>query len=185
MSDKGFAVPKECKIERVAATESTRYSICGVQINAERKSLVATDGRILLELQIDGMNGETTAVVQCDVFKALRKGRLKDRTLSCDGKEAVVSGGASEERFACIEGKFPDAVMILDGVPSESAADVVVGINAKLLARLAEGMGTNGVILRMRTTDKKVITAISVTPSHRDGTPAPDARGAIMPITLT
>ena len=73
MSDKGFAVPKECKIDRVAATESTRYAIMGVQINAERKSLVATDGRILLELPIAGMNGETTAIVPLETFKAIRK----------------------------------------------------------------------------------------------------------------
>ena len=180
----GFTIPKECKIERVAATENSPYAFTGVQVNAERKSLIATDGRILLELPVADMNGETTAVVPAETFKALRKGRGDYRVLHCDGTHAVVNGNGSEERFTVLEGPLPDSATILDAAPDAGNADVVLGINAKLLARLAAGMGTDAVVLRIRTTDKHVKSTISVTPLNREGAPVPDARGVIMPINV-
>ena len=180
----GFTIPKACKIEGVVARENTRHAIMGVQVNAERKSLIATDGRILLELPVADMNGETTAVVPTEAFKALRKGRGGRLRLRCDGAHAIVGGNDTEVIFYVLEGPFPDVATVLDAAPDAGNADVVLGIDAKLLARLAAGMGTDSVVLRTRTTDRHVKTVISVTPLNRDKAPVPDARGAIMPVNV-
>ena len=183
----GFTLPKTCKIEHVAETRNTCYTLMGIQVNVERKSLITTDGKIALELPIPDINGEMTVVVPAETFKALRKrspGRGDCRKLHCDGTHATVKGHGSEERFAVLEGPFPDVVSVLDAVPDAGNADVVLGINAALLARLAEGMGTDKVVLRIRTTNRHAKSAISVTPLDRKEAPVPDARGVILPIAV-
>lgn len=184
----GFTIPKKCKIEGVAAKENTRYATTGVKIDAERKSLIATDGRILLELPVADISGETTAVVPCETFKALRKGPAGYRKLHCDGTHALVNGNGFEKRFAVLEGSFPKSVVLLDAAPDADSADVILGINAVLLATLAAGMGVEAVVLRIRTTDpgsrEYVKTVVSVVPLDRDDAPVPNAHGLIMPIDV-
>ena len=125
----------------------------------------------------------------CETFKATRKGRVHERTITCDGKHATVSTKESKDQFAVYEVNFPDAVSVLDAAPDKDA-DVVLGIDVKQLARLADGMGTDAVVLRIRTTDpgprKSVESAISVVPitNGHNPAPVPNARGVIMPITL-
>lgn len=185
-----FTLPKACRIDGVVAKQNSRHVTTGVLINAERKSLMATDGRIALELPIADMNDETTAVVPVEAFKALRrrKGRLwsRGKVMICDGTHATISGSGTTEQFDVdTESRFPNMAGILDG-HTDHDDDVVLGINAKLLAALAAGMGTDAVKLRIRShkPNECVSNSVCVTPLNHAEAPIPTARGAIMPIRV-
>lgn len=183
----GITVPKACRIDGVVAAENTRYAINGVRLDAERKSLMATDGRVAVELPIADMNGETTASLPREAFKALRKGRQNSpRTLSCDGKHAVITGNGCEERFPVdTELSFPDVPSVLDSAVQNNDY-VVLGINAAYLADLAAAMGVDHVIVRVPMPDpgkKCVHKALYVSPLP-ESAPIANARGVIMPVNV-
>lgn len=183
MSD-GFTILKECKIEGVVARESTRYAITGVKLDAEGKRLLATDGRTLVELPVPAMDGETTAILPREMFRAYRRGgKHATRRIHCDGEHVTVGVEANEERFPVnTEDRFPDVDTLLNGV-FDGKDDVRLCLNAAYLKQVADALGSDSVELYIKVEPgtKRVMKAIGVRP-HCEAPPVPNARGVIMPI---
>lgn len=180
----GFTIPKECKIEGVVARENTRYAITGVKLDAERKRLLATDGRMLVELPIPAMKDETTAILPCETFKACRKGG-KDVTcrIHCDGEQVTVSGRSDEKKLPVeTKGKFPDVDEVLKDA-FDGKHTVRLCLNVAYLKKVADALGSDIVELyiKVKPGTKIVTKPIGVRPRGEEP-PAPDARGVIMPL---
>lgn len=182
----GFTIPKKCKIEGVAACKNTRYAIAGVKLDAKRKRLLATDGRMLVELPVPAMTDETTAVLPIRMFKALRKGG-KDAThrIHCDGEHVTVSGETDEEEFPVdTESQFPEVDQLLKDT-FDGKGMMRLCLNVAYLKRVADALGSDSVELYIKVEPgtKFVMKAIGVKP-HCEVPPAPNARGVIMPIHM-
>ena len=181
----GFTIPKECKIEGVAAHKNTRYAIAGVKLDAEGERLLVTDGRMLVELPIPAMKDETTAILPREVFKACRKGG-KDVTcrIHCDGDQVTVSGEADEKKFLVdTKGQFPDVDSVLKD--AFDGKDMVrLCLNAAYLKRVADALGSDSVELYIKVEPgtKIVMKPIGVRPRGEEP-PVPNARGVIMPMS--
>lgn len=180
----GFTIPKECKIEGVVACENTRYAFAGVKLDAEGKRLLATDGRILVELPVPAMDGETTAVLSREVFKAFRKGgKNATHRIHCDDEYVMVSGETDEVRFpADIGSEFPYVNGVLKDA-FDGKDTVRLCLNATYLKRVADALGTDSVELYIKVEPgtKIVEKAVGVKP-RSESPPIPNARGVIMPI---
>jgi len=182
--DKGFTIPKECKIDGVVAHENTRYAIAGVKLDAEGKRLLATDGRIAVELPVPDMKDETTAVLPGETFKAFRKGgKHMTRRIHCDGEYVTVNGGTGKEKFRVdTRNTFPDSDAVMKSA-FEGGDRVRLCLNAEYLKRIADAFGGNSVMLYIKVPKNggRVLAAVGVKPGGKEP-PVPNARGAIMPI---
>jgi len=129
---KGFTIPKECRIECVVAPKKSDNAVTGVQLDAVGKRLMATDGRMLVELPVGDMEGETTALIPVDAIKLMRTTQV---ILHCDGKRVRISGKGVEKTFPLVEGVFPlHAGSLLDGVFNRRP-EVVLCLNANYLKK--------------------------------------------------
>jgi len=187
--DKGFTIPKECKIDGVTALKSTfkgtRYAMTGVKLDAEGKRLLATDGRIVVELPIPDMKDETTAILPAETFKAFRKGgKYVTRRIHCDGEYVTVNRGTNEEKFPVdARSSFPDSDAVMKGI-FEGGDTVQLCLNAEYLKRIADAFGSDSVVLSIKvpTNGGCVMATVGVKPGGREP-PVPNARGAIKPIS--
>jgi len=183
---KGFTIPKKCRIECVVSAESTRYAGLGVYLDAVGKRLMATDGRKLVELPVDDMEGETTAVVPVDAIKLMR---MTQGILHCDGKSVRVGGKGVETVFPLMEDVFPSSAgSLLDGAFNRRP-EVVLCLDANHLKKVADAFGCSSVRLSMWTTKSTkpdeevavVLDGIGVAPLNGEA-PLLKARGVLMPI---
>lgn len=168
---------KECQIEKVVSRDASRPGIGFPYFRGG--ALWATDGRMMVKLPVESDETDTEGWVPVDALKAARKlsGRLDSISVHLNGA-ATLANGAAFPRPGGDEfkgGQWPNCERVFDDAIGKETK-FSIAFDVKLLAAIADAMGTDKVRLQM--TDEN--TVIRVYP----GSDAPNvnARGILMPI---
>ena len=174
---------KKYQLQHVVSTDSTRQAIGNIKFTGDQ--IFATDGRIAIIANAEpGDKAEPGCLIAPETWVRAVKGAHKKQefleiVLTQDGTESKIGDiigditvkNPTEESA----GKYPDLLELWarSTVKSEDGY-TEISFDATLLAKLAKGMGTETVTLRMR----KEWEAIEVFDSNRDH----KVKGLIMPI---
>ena len=163
------------QIHLSASTDAYRPHLNGVYLDAEKGRLVATNGTMLASVPCEVEHGDEAGILPADAIKAARKvaGAKGEPGIACNGS-AAVHGGASYPRDKDVQ--FPPYEKV---VPAPSPEDeVVIGLDAALLLKLAKSLGSKGhVRLTIRKDDP--LHPIRVEPTSGE-----DAFGILMPVRV-
>jgi hypothetical protein len=174
-----FEIPKGTFPEECAAKEASRYAIDSVWFDADKGAVYATDGRMVVRIPVEHYGEEPSGSLPVKALKAFRKEAkhqphiavcfLTPTSASCLG---VTMPREEDTRT------FPKAD---DVIPAKGTnGSTVVCLNAVYLAKIAKAMGVQSVRLQIDGEN----TPIRVDPAGcGEDVPAPEAVGAIMPIS--
>jgi DNA polymerase III sliding clamp (beta) subunit (PCNA family) len=175
---------KDIKIEKATSTDATRYAINEpyLEIVEGKGTLVATNGMIMSMVPVEIEEGDVEGYVNQEAIKASRK-TFKPRdvkTFKASGCIQLFDGQTFPRNGKARDYQFPKFRQV---IPKFDKPTIKIGIDATLLARLAEAMGTEGVVLEIQDE----FSPILVTPSNSSGTECVEceAVGVIMPIRLS
>lgn len=175
-------LPLSGRVEAAVATDQSRPVLTRVFLRIletktgrghNRKTkregwLEATDSYLLIQVPVELDDDDTEGMIP---IEALAEARLANRELAADGEIRIQGYGKLTTFLRPEMGKFPDTTKLFTDDPPIAS----VGLNAKFLAKLAKGLGTDTVRLDLMGPRK----AIRVTPASGSG-----GRGLLMPIVL-
>ena len=169
------------RIRLASADRAGKYAVQGVTVDIGKARAVAADGRILAIRSIDVQDpGEgADGIIPVEIM---------DGGLDRPDDEFVLDGNECKDttrgRYGdMIEGKYPDWRSVVPEIEDDDAeaSATYVSLDANVLARLAEALGSDGpVTLRIESPRKP----IAVVPSIGCGGDDPAAFGLIMPCTI-
>ena len=168
---------KDCKIEAVTSRDATRATLSVPYLRGG--CLWATDGRAMVKLPVESDETDTEGFVPVEALKAARKlsGRIDSISVHLNGAATLANGATFPRPTTQTQGftTWPNCERVFDDAIGKETK-FSVALDVKLLAAIADAMGTDKVRLQM--TDEN--TAIRVYP----GSDAPNvnARGILMPI---
>ena len=165
------------KIESIVSKDKTRAAICNPWIDAENGKLVATNGSAMAIIPIELEDEDTSGHVPCDAFKQARKGAKGEVSMICNGNVTLQTGAILPRN----KSETPPNWQVV--IPHKPKVNVRISLNAVMLAKLAEAMGTEGITLEIDEPDSPVIVKPAYAGRHGEAKPVcPDAIGIIMPI---
>ena len=140
---------KAHKIEKLASTDYARHPALTAPYldlkDAASPMLVATDGHALVALSVTTEDGDTEGAIPVEAIKQARKcGAIGTPTIAANGA-CVLPNGVSIPRESV---EFPNWRQL---VP-KAASDLRIILNAELLKRIADALGSDTVELRFGTT---------------------------------
>lgn len=147
-------VPTKAKVEKVASKDQTRPVICNTYLRViepptdsgeldGRGYLEATDSYKLIRVPVELESGDVDGFVPPEVLTAARKVNRHDPRIEANGSLDIPNGPSFPRPEL---GQFPNVDQLL---PDEtSLADFSIGVNARFLFELAQGLGTDTVRLR-------------------------------------
>jgi hypothetical protein len=170
---------KKYQLQHVVSTDSTRQAIGNIKFTGDQ--FFATDGRIAIIANAEpGDKAEPGCLIAPETWLRAVKGAHKkseflEIDLAQDGASSTIGDVTVRNPTEKSAGAYPDVLKMWETntVKSEDGY-TEISFDATLLAKLAKGMGTETVTLRMR----KEWEAIEVFNSNRD----PKVKGLIMPI---
>jgi len=164
------------KLEKVASRDATRPVLTHafLRVDGERATLEACDSYKLARIPVELEAGDEEGFVPVEALTTARKARAE--SVSVNGS-VDIPGGPSFPRPEL--GQFPNAVQLF---PDGEVA-FAVGVNAKFLHELAQGLGSETVRLEfVKVGDEpSALRPIVVRPIGGD---APEADGLLMPVRL-
>jgi hypothetical protein len=172
-------VNKKYQLHHVVSTDSTRQAIGNIKFTGDQ--FFATDGRIAIIANAEpGDKTEPGCLIAPETWVRAIKGAHKKQefleiVLTQDGTESKIGDVTVRNPTEKSAGAYPDVLKMWETntVKSEDGY-TEISFDVTLLAKLAKGMGTETVTLRMR----KEWDPIEVFNSNRD----PKVKGLIMPI---
>lgn len=165
------------KIESIVSKDKTRAAICNPWIDAEHGKLIATNGMAMAVIPVGLDESDESGHIPCDAFKQARKGARGEVSMLCNGNVTLPTG-AILPRDKSENPPNWQAVM-----PHEPKVNMRISLNAAMLAKLAEAMGTEGITLEIDAPDSPVIVKPAYAGRFSEAKPVcPDAIGIIMPI---
>jgi hypothetical protein len=170
---------KKYQLQHVVSTDSTRQAIGNIKFTGSQ--FFATDGRIAIIANAEpGDKTEPGCLIAPETWLRAVKGANKkseflEIVLTQDGASSTIGDITVKNPTEKSAGAYPDVLKMWETntVKSEDGY-TEISFDATLLAKLAKGMGTETVTLRMR----KEYDPIEVFNSNRD----PKVKGLIMPI---
>lgn len=191
-------IKKIYKLDRaVSRTVDSRFATEGVHVDAAKRRVVVTDGRIMAvvpcELEptpdgVDALQATDSATVSVEAFKAARKaaGRSAELRLGVDSGTSHIETPAGTQSYRHVAGDFPKYEHVLDGARKDSAGGLEVAVNAELLHRLADALGssTGAVVLTLPKDPKRAILVRPFADGSPADTGADEPVGVIMPLNL-
>ena len=187
-------IQKRMKIELAASKDSKRYVLNEPYLDMEDRltgkgTLVATDGQICAIVPVELDENDSEGYVSADVLKANRKQGFDSNSVTVNGKAQFENGDTMSRHGKIAVGeayKYPNWRAIVPNF--ENSKTVSVALDAKLLNRLADAIGTEGVVLTFAVeNDGQVFDAIEVKPTSTGKVKVStehDAKGIIMPIRI-
>jgi hypothetical protein len=166
------------RIEKVASKDQSRPALASCYLRAGTAgtgTLEATDSYKFVRVPVVMDEGDVEGFIPVEAFAAARKNRAG--YLNCNGS-IEVPGGPTFPRQDC--GQFPDSTRLF---PEQPVA-FTVGLNAKLLYELAQGLGTDTVqVSFVQGADgPDPLRPMIVTPANGLGIEGAD--GILMPIRV-
>ena len=129
----------DTKIEAVCPKKDGRYYLLQPYLDVEAGKLIATNGNAMAILDVTDTAGELSGPVPIDAFKRARdKSECVAAGLDLTAPDVVkmpVSGATMPRGDSTIT--YPDWARVL---PAASDSDIVFGIDAALLLRLADAL---------------------------------------------
>jgi hypothetical protein len=170
---------KKYQLQHVVSTDPKRQAIGNIKFTGDQ--FFATDGRIAIIANAEpGDKTEPGCLIAPETWLRAIKGAHKKQEfleidLAQDGASSTIGDVTVKNPTEESAGKYPDLLELWarSTVKSEDGY-TEISFDVTLLAKLAKGMGTETVTLRMR----KEWEAIEVFASHRDQA----VKGLIMPI---
>ena len=170
---------KKYQLQHVVSTDSTRKAIGNIKFTGDQ--FFATDGRIAIIANAEPENKtEPGCLIAPETWVRAVKGAHKkseflEIKLTQEGAESKIGDMTVRNPTEESAGAYPDVLKMWETntVPSEDGY-TEISFDATLLAKLAKGMGTETVTLRMR----KEYDPVEVFNSNRDHA----VKGLIMPI---
>jgi hypothetical protein len=169
-------IKKSFKLESACSKDATRPGIKQPFIQDGRA--IATDGRIMASVKVETEEGEQIEEkkIPIEALKAGRKATLKlftESQLSFTETHCSTLSGASFP-IQHVDVRAPRVAEIVSGLLQKEEATLAVTIDATLLAKLAEALGSEKVTLCFK--DAKSMISV-----HPSGT-GDDAFGLLMPV---
>jgi hypothetical protein len=137
--------------------------------------MLASPGQSAILIPVVVEDGDVSGPVPVDLLKEIRK---NDASLQCGEQYCVMPNGVAHPRNMAFESYPPVEKLMVPAGPV-----IEISLNAKSLAELAQGMGTDVVKLRVQTNEMGELTEAApfvVTPhpseAHVDG-----SMGALLP----
>lgn len=187
-------IDRKYEVVKVPPKQPGRYAMQHLHLNVERKTLTATDGRVLAIVPVQLDEHDATGLVPVDALKAAFKTppanlRKQDQArVEANGcVVAHIEGGKLESVRP--GGDFPRYEAVIDRDLFGASDTLKIGLNANLLFALAQALGAEdgAVTLYVKPREnhsnawngeRQYIRPIGVK-AHK----SPDAVGCIMPIT--
>ena len=145
-------IPKRCEIELAAASDPAKGPLL-YQIHHDAKAgeVFASDGKIYAVVGVDSSGSDTGPLDVAGLRRARKKSRSKtDRVEFCEAPSQVYPLSCPDYRHT--------------NVPAlQKAATIEIGLDVRLLVRLAKAIGTDGVRLSFSPDDP---TTILVRPAN-------------------
>lgn len=180
-------IHKACKVEAIASDDARRYAICEAHLTVKdgAGTLVSTNGAAMAIIPVLLDEGDVSGYVSENALKLARKqDKQSDFATVYLNSVAKLSDGSTMPR----EGTAKDATFPKweQGVPKDESLHVqTIAFDAKLLWELAQAMGTQGVILRVKDGVSAILVSPTATSHQGWGKPACDsAKGVLMPIRI-
>ena len=178
---------KSCKVEQVTSDDATRYAITEsyLSIKDGAGTLVSTNGTAMAILPVMLDDGDVQGYVSGAAIKAARKcdKRSDVCTVYLNGCAKLTDGSTMPRDGEAKDAQYPNWSQV---VPSGEEHTMEIAFDAKMLWELAQAMGTQGVKLRIKSSE--VAFLVSPMPAGSFGAikPACDsAKGILMPISTT
>lgn len=181
-------IHKACKVESIASTDATRYSITEpfLSIKDGAARLVATNGKAMAILPVLLDEGDVQGYVSGAALKAARKTdkRCENITVFLNGVAKLADGATLPREGQAKDATFPNWEQV--NPKDESAHTTTIAFDAKLLWELAQAMGTQGVILKIKDNAAPFIITPCGAGDFGEVKPAcVNARGIIMPVRIS
>ncbi len=146
--------PPECKLHLAAATEAGRYTAMqGVQYDPQRKTLAATNGRILAiipDVELDDDDTITLeTVLPAVVIKGATMGKAAEPgVIHCNGEARSQLKKGESVVAPFVDGEFPRTV---DIIPAQDRSNTLrVRFSTRLLYDLARALGAEDTAVTLR-----------------------------------
>jgi hypothetical protein len=180
-------IPSVCKIEACCSTDKSRLVLSAAWLNVEKKELVSVNGMCMAVLPVETGEHDVTGFVTPESIAMSRKisGKKGTVEIACNGSLAVTDGPTYQRPDVDDLGTFPRYEQVIPK-EDEYKSGFKVAFNVDLLKKIADALGTSGVVLEFSEKDGQ-LHAIRVRPSalKEDKAPSPMAFGVLMPIRLT
>lgn len=196
----------KAKLEKLCSRDQSRPVMTHLYLRIigegeERRGyLEGTDSYKLGRVPVELEPGDTEGFVPVEVIKTARK--LKTDSIRCNGTLEIIAGDTTLATFPRENiGQFPDVDRLMDLEPARIEGYAwKIGLSAKLLHELAEGLGTDGVSLEFTATKPAPdpdTGAVNFAPSnlrpivvrpltnHGAENADPDAIGLLMPLRVS
>lgn len=193
-----FTLPVGTNPIKCAAKPSDRRmeSMTGAQVDTKAKRIVATDGRCLVSIPVDfgpcDPEEHGTAIVTSEAIAESLKmanGRhAQPATIDVQGEcVSVMTNLGMRNGHRVIDGQFPR----VDAVIPASKTKLTIGLDVRLLAKIADALGVDGVRIEIPiqsiegpASRERVAGAMMIRPISLRGEsiPSPDAFGVLMPV---
>lgn len=168
--------PRACKLEEAASTDKGRAYIQEPYLDIKDGvgTMVATDGRIMAAVPVEVDPADVPGHVNGDL---LRTARAAQRREECPDIHLYTRG--PEREGVSHETNFPAQWPSL--FPKDAPGTVAVGIDTVRLYKLAQAMGTRGVVLHFIPNSETTVPALVLPKQMSGNVPAcAEARGVIM-----
>ncbi len=172
------------KVEKACSRDESRPVLTAAYLDSESSVLVATENSYCLAVvPVEVEEGDVSGLIPAAAFSAWRKASTRHVTALFSANGSVdVRGPDSSSSFPRPEGQYPDWQRLV-ARPENEAPEVgpiaEFGIDAALLLRLAEALGTDRNHKHVRV---KVYSPLK--PIRVEST-ITDAYGIVMPIRLS
>lgn len=140
--------PVKSKIEKVLPKDRDNPVLTNPYLDIEAGVVLASNNRCALSIPVEVGADDVSGPVSVDAIKAARK---TDTEIQCQEKHIVIPGGVAYHRE-----DFPAYPPISELFVSGEDAVVSITLDAKLLAGLAEAMGTDTVTLKLPVGLKRI-----------------------------
>lgn len=180
-------IPSVCKIEACCSTDKSRLVLSAAWLNVEKNELVSINGMCMAVVPVETGEHDVTGFVTPESIAMSRKieGKKGQVQIDCNGALAVIDGPTYKRPQFDDLGTFPRYEQVIPK-EEEYKNGFKVAFNVDLLKKIADAIGTSGVVLEFSEKDGE-LRAIRVRPSalNEDKAPSPMAFGILMPMRLS
>lgn len=144
-------IPKDCQILKAASEDASRLAIMGAQFDAEKKTLTATDRRILCSIKVETDDGDVSGVIPPEAIKeAFKLSKTKPwRALPPTILGVEPAPGAGQRMVKLLDGrqfpmmdvKFPVWGPVLPQIDHARRRVARLWIDPELLLKVAQAAG--------------------------------------------
>lgn len=172
-------IHKHFKIEAVTSRDTKRATLSVPYFRGG--NLWATDGRAMVKLPVESDETDTEGWVSVDALKAARKlsGRRDTVSIHLNGTATLCNGVTfPRPNYETMGGNWPNCERVFDDAMGKETK-FSIAFDVKLLASIADAMGTDKVRLEM-TDENTVIRVYPVIYA-----PNMNARGVLIPVKIS